>query len=181
MASCGYGVDLLDGLSLGFSGKFLMDDLDGDQKIGGAGDVGAACSFYGTGLTLGCSVLNLGSMSGATLPIEGRIGASYLIAFLDSGFIMSSNVRNKFLISVDGTAPFQDLNAAQASIGGEFWYHDIVALRLGQQLVRTPGLTGLSGFSAGVGVRDGPVQLDYAFATRGDLGNINMVSLLVKL
>jgi hypothetical protein len=78
-------------------------------------------------------------------------------------------------------APVQDFKSAQASIGMELWYHDIVALRMGQQLMTTTGLTGLVGFSAGAGLRQGPIQLDYAFATRGDLGNVNMISLLARL
>jgi hypothetical protein len=88
---------------------------------------------------------------------------------------------NKLLLSVDGLLPFQDPSAARAAFGIEFWYHDVVALRLGQQVMNTPGLDGLVGFSAGAGLRDGNLQLDYAFATRGDLGNTNMVTLLARL
>ncbi len=181
LASCGYGLSLNGDISLGLSGKILIDDLDNNQQIGAAGDVGAVWNPSRSGFTLGFSVLNMGSLSGAAIPTEGRVGIAYGFSFKDPNFMMVDNSDNKLLLSVDGLAPFQDFSAARAAFGAEFWYHDVVALRLGQQIMNAPGLTGLVGFSAGAGLRDGVLQLDYAFATRGDLGNTNMITLLAKL
>ena len=62
----------------------------------------------------------------------------------------------------------------------EYWYYETVALREGQQLMDTTGLTGWSGFSGGIGLRVNQFRVDYVFATRSDLGNLNMFSLLTQ-
>jgi hypothetical protein len=181
LVACGYGADLDGNLSLGLSGKVFMDQLDNDQKLGMAGDVGMVWAPKKSILSLGFSVLNLGALSGMAIPMEARAGIACCIPFKDPGSMLSDSSMNKILFSVDGLTPFQDLLASRAAVGMEFWYHDLVALRLGQQIMNTPGLDGLVGFSMGAGFRDGPIQLDYAFATRGDLGNTNMVTLLARL
>jgi hypothetical protein len=173
----GYGFALGSDFFAGIVGKLFMDDLDGNQATGGAGDIGALWIPAGSGLNLGLSVLNIGALAGEAIPTEARGGAAYLLSIPNG----TNTPADQFTLSLDGLAQIKDINAARVALGAEYWYHQAIALRVGQQLMDTTGLSGWSGFSAGIGVRFSGVQLDYAFATRGDLGNLNIFSLLAAL
>ena len=140
---------------------------------GWAGDAGLLWTPKGSGLGFGLSALNIGNLSGAAIPTEIRGGASYQFDVKNE-----NRDHQTMLISFDALARTQDFTSNREAIGLEYWYHDHLALRMGQQLMDTTGLSGWSGFSIGVGLKIEKIQIDYTFATRGDLGNFNLVSLV---
>jgi hypothetical protein len=169
----GYGFVLIPDLYAGLSGKFLIDNTYINQITGWAGDAGLLWTPKGSGFGFGLSALNIGSLSGAAIPTEIRGGGSYQ-------FDVKNEQRDHqtMLISFDALARTQDFTSNREAVGLEYWYHDHLALRMGQQLMDTTGLSGWSGFSIGVGLKIEKIQIDYTFATRGDLGNFNLVSLV---
>ncbi len=173
----GYGFALGSDLFAGAAGKIFTDNLDGNETRGAAGDLGALWIPNGGGLNLGFSILNIGALDGEAIPTEARGGAAYSLSIPDG----ANSPADKFTLSLDGLAQVNDINAARVALGAEYWYHQAIALRVGQQLMDTGGLSGWSGFSAGMSFRFSAVQLDYAFATRGDLGNLNIFSFLAGL
>jgi hypothetical protein len=171
-ANIGFGLPLLTDLYAGISGEYLLDSIYTNQLSGFGGSAGLLLAPKGSGLGLGLSLLDLGTVNGVAIPTELRAGASYKM-----------DVKNEpkdhqtLLVSVDGLARTQDLSSNRAAVGLEYGYHDRLFLRAGQQLMDTTGLSGWSGLSVGVGIRIDKIQIDYAFATRGDLGNFNLISL----
>jgi hypothetical protein len=71
---------------------------------------------------------------------------------------------------------FSDAGIGNFSFGAEYLYDGTVAIRAGQQFGAYGGLTGLTGFSVGAGVKVDKWDLDYSFVTRGDLGTSNLLS-----
>jgi len=170
--SLGYGFALTSDLYAGLSVKYLIDEIFTNQETGWAGDAGVLWMPKNSGLGFGLSTLNIGSLSGESLPTELRGGASYQFDIKNDG-----NDHQTFLFSLDGLARLADLTSNRTALGVEYGYHDHLFLRMGQQLMDTTGLSGWSGYSVGVGIKIEAVQIDYAFATRGDLGNLNLISL----
>jgi hypothetical protein len=168
----GYGFPLLTDFYVGISGEYLLDGIYTNQLSGWGGSAGLLWTPADSGFRAGLALLDLGTLNGIAIPTELRGGVSYKM-----------DVKNEpkdhqtFLVSLDGLARTQDFTSNRASLGLEYWYHDRISLRAGQQLMDTTGLSGWSGFSIGVGLRIDKIQIDYAFASRGDLGNINLVSL----
>jgi hypothetical protein len=169
----GYGLTLIPDLYAGLSGKFLIDDTTLTQETGFAGDAGLLWTPKDSGLGFGLSALNVGSLSGESLPTEMRGGVSYKFDVKNEG-----NDHQTLLVSLDALARFVDITSNREAIGFEYHYHDHLFLRLGQQLMDTTGLSGWSGLSVGAGLKIDKIQIDYAFATRGDLGNLNLISLV---
>lgn len=173
----GYGFALGSDFFAGISGKLFIDNLDSNQATGAAGDLGALWAPQGSGASLGLSLLNLGGLAGESTPTEFRGGGAYSFTIGEG----ANRPADKLNVSLDGLVQVNDINAARVALGAEYWFQQVVALRAGQQLVDTTGLSGWSGFSAGLGIKVDHVQFDYAFATRGDLGNLNLFSLLAGL
>jgi hypothetical protein len=171
-ADVGYGLPLMEDLYAGISGEFLLDSIYTNQLTGWDGSAGLLWTPKKTGFGLGLSLLNLGSLSGIAIPTELRAGASYKVDVKNEG-----RDHQTFMMTVDGLARTQDFSSNRAAVGVEYGYHDRLFLRAGQQIMDTTGLSGWSGFSVGVGLKIDQIQIDYAFATRGDLGNFNLISL----
>lgn len=168
----GYGLALMPDLYAGLSIKYLMDEIAANQETGWAGDAGLLWTPKNTGLGFGLSTLNIGSLSSESLPSEVRGGASYKLD-VENG----SGNHQSVLFSLDGLARLADLTSNRAALGVEYAYHDKLFVRAGQQLLDTTGLSGWTGFSLGVGIKIESIQIDYAYASRGDLGNLNLISL----
>jgi long-subunit fatty acid transport protein len=175
LVNLGYGLGVAEEWNLGLSAKIFQDSLDASQAMGFAGDLGALWNPKGTNLKVGLSILNLGALASFSIPDEARLGASY-------SFLLSApdvkTLKDTLLVAADAVSPFSAFSATQVDLGAEFWYHDLVALRAGQEFTDTTGLSGWGGFTTGIGLRLNQIQLDYAFATKGDLGNTNLVSLM---
>ena len=82
-----------------------------------------------------------------------------------------------FSLGTDGNIAFNDPNGTTVSLGGEYWYHDLVALRVGYRMAAYGSLLGLTGLSAGVGMKLGFAELDYSITTLGEIGYGSQISL----
>ncbi len=159
-------------LSLGVSVKYLYEKILIDDARGTGFDVGGvyATSF---GVRIGASVLNLGSMSelgdhSTKLPGLFRGGLSYTADI--------SNPSATLTGAVDLLSPLGD-GTSHVHFGAEAVIYKSISLRAGYQ-------TGYEarGFTAGTGVREGIVAVDYAFMpTQFDLGSTHSITLSLQL
>lgn len=168
----GYGLCLMPDIYAGLSVKYLMDDITSTQLTGWAFDAGGLWTPRNTNFTVGLSVLNMGTLAGSAIPTEVRGGASYKLDITGD----PQNIHT-LLVSLDALARTVSLSSNREAVGIEYCYHDKLFLRVGQALTDTTGLSGWSGFSAGVGIEFDKIKLDYAYANLADLGTINMVSI----
>jgi len=172
MGQLAYGFQVVDGLYLGASAKVLQDNLaPGDSQTGFAGDLGLLWALPGTGLRVGTSVLNVGSFDSGPTPGEWDLGLSYSGRF---------DPDNRYLVTGQASTYLNDFGSGWLALGVEYRWHELLAVRVGQRLEDTAGLSGWSGFSAGVGVSYAKLEVDYAFSTQADLGATNEVSLLAR-
>jgi hypothetical protein len=160
----------------GLSVKYLMDDITSTQLTGWAFDAGGLWTPKDTNFTVGLSVLNMGTLSGSAIPTEVRGGASYKLDITND-----PQNSHTLLVSLDALARTVSLSSNREAVGFEYSYHDKLFLRVGQALTDTTGLSGWSGFSAGVGIEFDKIKIDYAYAQLADLGTINMISLATGL
>ena len=71
--------------------------------------------------------------------------------------------------------------AGEFDVGAEVTPRRAFSLRLGYRYqVERPDLGGLSNFSAGIGLRDKNMSLDYAFVPLGDLGQTHRISFNIR-
>jgi hypothetical protein len=163
----GYGIEMIKDWYFGASATLEEDSLDADSQWGGMGNLGVL-GKWGSGFRTGLALVNIGGTAGYGTPVQWRLGASY-----DAP--VDNNIGH-LLVSAQGGTLFVDPGIGALSFGVEYLYHDTVAVRLGHQFGAYGGLTGLTGFSIGAGVKLEKWELDYALVTRGDLGTSNMIS-----
>lgn len=170
-ASVGYGRSFCgETLSLGASGKYLRESLDGLSAGGYALDAGALLSVEGVpGLTVGASLLNLGPRvrflrDAADLPAVARAGAAYSRSFGSAGGTLAFDISK-----TRSDRPRMGVGA-ETVLGSRF------ALRAGFTTRNDAGL----GITAGGGVKSERLAVDYAFAPYGDLGIAHRVSLTFR-
>ena len=157
-------------LSLGFTLKALQLKLDTKSASAFAVDLGAHYRREDSPLSLGVSVLNLGSSVkydtvSDPLPLGVKVGAAYRF------------FNNRLLAAAGADSWVQEgINSAQ--LGVEWRPVSLFALRTGYQYApsRTE-LGGTVGFSAGVGFHVRKLDIDYAYVPFGDLGDTNRLSL----
>ncbi|HTC20263.1 MAG TPA: PorV/PorQ family protein [bacterium] len=172
MGQAAYGLEAEEGFYLGAAAKILQDNLTpGDSQTGFAMDLGALWAVPQTNLKVGMSVLNMGSFDSGATPDEWDLGLSY------SGFF---DPENRYLVTGEVSTYLNDFGAGWLAVGAEYRWHDLLAVRVGQRLEDTAGLSGWSGLSAGVGVDYAKLELDFAFSTQADLGSTSEVSLLAR-
>ncbi len=171
-ASLSTAFNLSSEISAGITGKYLYEGLLSDEATGFGVDVGV---FYLTpieNLTASVVIKNVGSMSAlrdekTTLPSEFRIGGAYNFDLSESQFdILTVLELQKYLQTDD----------IHLNIGGEIFYDELVALRVGYQ-------TGYEsrGFTGGLGLRWGNLGIDYAFLPfQLGLGSANLFSVQFK-
>ena len=163
--------DLNEELALGATGKYLYEKILVSEASGFGFDLGAA---YRTpwNLRLAAAYLNLGSLNAleeesSALPRMFRAGGAYDVSLEGIGSTLTFASDLVSLTSESKT---------HLHLGAEFDYRRAVAFRLGYQ-------TGYEGktFSAGLGLRYGIVNVDYAFVPfRYDLGTTHTFSLLIE-
>jgi len=157
------------GLCVGADAKVLNQSLDGDNASGVGFDVSGSWDF-GMGLRLGVAGQNLGpQFDGSDLPTVFAGGLAY-------GFGPDAASTT---LAVDVDAPA--LGTATVGVGVEEWVKSVLALRLGYRSnnVGTSDL-GVSGLTAGVGLKASWLRLDYAWRAEGDLGMANQISVLTS-
>jgi hypothetical protein len=160
---------LMEGLSIGTSLKFLRESLADASSDAGALDLGV---FYQGNeertWNVGAALQNAGfagkfADAAVKLPLTFRVG-------------LSGQPFAQWLLAADYVQRV-DTNGA-FDVGAEVTPMKYLSLRIGYSypLIR-PDLGGLAEFSAGVGLRVGSTSLDYAFVPLGDLGLTHHVSL----
>jgi hypothetical protein len=163
-------------LCAGANVKFVRERLASDSASTVATDIGLLSSgwerwlgSWARGTKLGLAVRNLGPemrfVSDKTpLPTSVSAGFSVQKMLWDDPIIFAAD----FTEGRD-TRP-------TASLGAEYWVRRILAVRVGYKDRQDEGL----GLRAGIGVRLHLVQLDYAFAGFGELGNTHRAGISIR-
>ena len=166
----GAGLELPGGVALGADAKFIQDNLQSNVSNSAlAADLGLRYHPSPKGPSIGAALLNLGTqLLGTTLPTCLDLSGAY-------GFDLAQN--HSLNLALDGKWSLEDSNGSTASLAGEYWYRDTLALRAGYRLAGYGTLQGLAGLSAGVGVKLRDLDLSYALTTLGDMGTGHQISL----
>ena len=166
------GFTIIDGIDLGFSVKYLYEELYVDDAGGYAFDLGLKYKTPVEGLTASAVVKNAGEMENlrdekTKLPTDLRIGAAYKYNITDTKFQVNAGAEFQKYLPTDDS----HINA-----GAELVYDNLVAVRAGYQ----SGYTSKS-FAGGVGLIWGNLNFDYAFSPfKYQLGTGHSVSLNFK-
>lgn len=193
-ASVSFGRQLTDRFMIGFSGKYVRENIWNSSATGIAIDVGTLFITPFNGLRLGMSISNFGSkmqISGDDLTIQvdpdqtisgnnetiparfetGRFDLPLLFRVGLSMDVLKSEL-NRVTLAVDALHPND--NNESVNIGGEYMFKDLIAFRGGYRSLflkdSEEGFTvggGLNHRLSGVGFR-----LDYAYEDFGRLENI---------
>jgi len=150
--------------------KLVHTQLWEYQDAGLAGDVGLL--YQTDNLNLGLSLTNLGE----ELTMEDAPQADPLPQNLKLGLLykLPLSQGNQINIALDVTQPAQSETGYNAGI--EYWYHNLLALRVGY--LKEEG--NIEGLTQGVGVKVGSFTIDFAYVPWGELGSVQRISLSTK-
>jgi len=162
-----YGIKLTEAISIGIAPKYLYEKIFVDETTGWGIDIGTLFTPSIEGLTLGCALTNLGSLSAfrnerIDLPSQLRLGGTYSFSFDVVSFRTAAAFSSELGISVH-----------HISIGTEIIYDNAVTARFGYE-------TGYEyrDFSAGVGLRYSIAMIDYAFLpSSSQMGTAHIISI----
>ncbi len=163
------GFELIDNFYIGATMKYLFESMLANEAAGLGFDFGL---FYVTtieGLNFAASIKNVGSMSelrneATKLPSELRAGAGYSFDL--------KNFNSKITVGTEYQR-YLPTDDNHFLLGAEFFYDETIALRGGYQ-------TGYEskGLSAGIGLKWGGLNFDYAFVPfTYNLGTGHLLSL----
>lgn len=173
-ASVGYGQWFGPSFAAGAAVKFLSEHIDTESYSAVAADLGFLLRTGLDGLQLGLVVQNLGSQLGSSpLPMNAKVGAGYLlpVKFGDA---------DRWNAALDVNVPFVDAKYLSVNLGTEYWISGMVAARVGYKIKDTGELGGVTGLTAGLGVKLSMFNLDYALVSFGDLGLSHQIALAVS-
>lgn len=173
--SLGYANKYKTRFHYGANVKFIYSSIDEYNSMALALDLGAMYVISEEKLNFGVSILNLGTQvkkyinTNEKLPVDLRLGMTksleHLPLTVNLGFSNLLDEYDKFFDRFKNIV-----------VGGEFTLNDYVLLRVGynnseRQNFKTGSSLGISGFSAGIGIRFGErYKLDYAFNSLGNVG-----------
>ncbi len=164
-----YSRKLSDVLQAGLTGKLLYEKIFVDEASGLAADLGVQYITSVEGLTAGAVLSNLGGVSklkseNTTLPTSLRLGGAYTTDV--------ASMKSTAMFAADFGYLFPGSQSV-LSIGGEFLYDNLFAIRAGYQFG-----TEARAFSTGIGVTYGIAGFEYAFAPlSSDLGSTHTFAL----
>ncbi|HKI79619.1 MAG TPA: PorV/PorQ family protein [Ignavibacteriaceae bacterium] len=163
------GFKLNSSFDVGFSVKYLYENIFVDESNGFGIDLGVVYKSPVKDLNISVAVRNIGSMnslrSTATkLPTELRIGTSYLYSITDSKINLTGGLEYLSYLRE---------NENHINIGLEATYNNSFSLRGGYQSgYESKGIT------AGVGIKWGNLFIDYAYVPfKLGLGNASLFSI----
>lgn len=164
-----------DKLALGANLKFISSRIEEESAHSFAADIGALYSGFkpwGRRLGLGLAVQNIGTKAGyvaekASLPVLVRAGGA-LQVFKDLLVVSDLNYAKK------------ELNIHAGAEYTRAFGTVVVAARAGYKDDTIKELGALSGLTAGLGLKWGYYQLDYAWNSFTDLGSVNRISLGIE-
>lgn len=181
----GGGRSIDEQTSVGASIKFIYSSIAGFRSTALALDLGALYQIPSENITLGASLLNLGTQLSAfqatreSLPLDLTVGITkrpeHLPALLNLNFHKLNESQENLL---DRFAAF--------SIGAEFLMSESFRIRLGysnekRKELKLGSSSGLAGFSIGAGFLVGEYIIDYAFNAYGKIGNLHRLSVGIDL
>ncbi len=165
-------------LAVGGAVKYLHSSLMHHRSMGVGLDLGAMLFMLDGRCTAGFAATNVFSFLSSygeyqfteKLPTDLKAGVAYRFR---------RRAPNRFTLSLEVNRPLDSYLWIHG--GGEVVIKDILSLRGGYKF-REHGLDlgGLSGFSCGGGLRQWGVNINYALAPFGDLGNTHYISLTYR-
>lgn len=164
-ASLGYSQKFGDNVSAGISCKGIVQDTGGIAQAAAAGDAGILVKFGP--FSAGVAGQNIGGGPKYPLPVIIKGGIAFkALDVPGQSLILAADIRS---VLKDTT---------YCMFGLEYGIMNALFLRSGYELSGAEKtLGGMTGFSAGAGVRLDPVQFDYAMVPFGDLGTTHRISL----
>ena len=176
-AAAGGGVELLKDFKAGAALEYLFQSLTNGQSTSAlALDLGLLYRVPEAGLAFSLSLLNTGSqLDGTDLPVDLKLGSAFRA--MDGKQAGS----DRLTFAVDGDVILDGPGLSSLAAGGEYWYRQVLAVRAGYRFAPYGKLEGVTGLSAGAGIRVNPFEFDYALTTLGDLASTNQLSLLIWL
>ena len=177
----GWGTSLNEQTSVGASLKFIYSSIADYSSTGLALDLGVLYRIPEERITLGASILNLGTQLSTyagtreILPLDIKIGVSiqpqHLPAVLSLNFHKLNEADDGFFSRF-----------AAFSVGAEFLLSENIRLRAGYNNERRTDLklgssSGLAGFAFGGGIKVSDYLVDYAFTSYGSIGGLHRISL----
>jgi long-subunit fatty acid transport protein len=178
----GYANKYKGNFSYGISLKFIYSSIDEYKSTAAAFDLGAMYQVPEQKLNFGISILNIGTQLSTyagtreKLPLDLQVGFNKKMEYLPLTFYFA--VSN---LTADAEKFIDRFKSIR--IGGEFILTDNVFLRIGynnqqRQDLKTGSSTGISGFSAGLGVSFlDNYRIDYAFNSLGKIGALHRFNL----
>jgi hypothetical protein len=166
-----YAVELTETIRIGIAPKYLYEKIYVDEATGYGVDAGVLYAPPVTGLILGCSITDLGSLAAfrkarTDMPSQIRFGGTYSFSF------------NELIIRTAGAFSSElGTSINHFSIGGEATYNNTFTTRLGYK-------TGIDtrGFSVGMGIQYSIVVIDYAYVPFSiQIGNAHVISISFTL
>lgn len=184
--SVGHHIDAL-GLGLGLTGKYIRESIGEYSASAYALDAGALYRLHVLPISLGASIVNLGTKvqfisQGYPLPLTMRVGAAY-------------GMTRSFPSAVTVQLDLPRDNAPTLRAGFEYLGFGPFALRMGYMTTTgsqraaalgkalgttAPGLSEFYGMFMGVGFRSRYGSLDYTLTPYGELGNAHRFSFTLR-
>jgi hypothetical protein len=162
-----YAVELTKTIRIGIAPKYLYEKIFIDEATGYGIDAGVLYAPPVTGLILGFSLTDLGSLTAfrkerTDMPSQIRFGGTYSFSLDEVSFRTAMAFSSELGVSVN-----------HICIGTEATYNQAITARFGYQ-------TGIDarGFSAGMGIRYSIAVIDYAYVPfLLQIGNAHIISI----
>ncbi|KPJ50571.1 MAG: hypothetical protein AMJ41_01175 [candidate division Zixibacteria bacterium DG_27] len=178
-ASFSYAASLTDRFSVGITLKYIGEYIEEEKAIGWGADVG---TLYETGFRnfkICMMISNFGSDSKFSTAEDVTYEAESYPLPMDFKFGMAidavSNSSHRVVLAVQGSHPNDNLE--KYNTGMEYWYNDMVALRIGNRFEDDAG----GGFTAGAGAKiplsGVTLRADYGYHDFGWLKEVHRFSL----
>jgi long-subunit fatty acid transport protein len=171
--SLSYGRFLTDKFSLGFTAKYIREDLELESASGWAADVGTCYNSGYRNFKIAMAITNFGpdfkyDISDAQpfpLPMNFKFGASIDFVSTESHLV---------IVAAEGSHPADNLE--KYNFGLEYWFRDRFSLRIGERFnYDSDGLTAGAGMRLPVG-EDIDLTVDYAYQDFGWLTQVHRFS-----
>jgi hypothetical protein len=171
-ATIGYGMPVAKGADAGLSIRFIRESIAEESATSVAFDFGGLYRVSDTGLSLGGAVQNVGGdakfvSESFPIPLTTRLGAAYhhAISSLQGTGLLTTEYRKA--LGEDG----------RFHLGGEFAYHEWLALRAGAKFGYDD-----QDVSFGLGIAHKNIKFDYSLLPIGaNLGSSHIFAISAKL
>lgn len=170
-----YSKNLIERFSVGISGKFITESIDGYSSDALALDLGALYQLKGGRSNIGLAITNLGTQ----LKGFSKSHKDPLPLVIDAGF--AHHLRG-LPLTVTGDLLMPTDNSVYMALGGQFEAFSPFMIRLGwnssgRDYKTESSKDDLAGFSGGFGYNIKEYSFDYSYSSFADLGNVHRLTL----